>query len=392
MWIYGWMKIFLGRVCQLTNKTWRAHHRVSSVMWVGVRLHHGARYTCYSNWKIAINYNKPWGLCYFNKLHFYPHRHRFTRTYSRFSASSFRLYQVKDSTVDCGDETEPWNNNYFSWNDSSTCIYESFVRDHLLNLSPYTHSNGPNQTAASLGHSHQFHCSSNDRQLLTNAQCSSNFRITYLRAKKMAENLTENATLSAACEFFTVWLSFVWLHFWWRNEKKRDQITIMACLLSVFDFLLSSTLKRREISSETVFFFDRSDLSVAFINRELASIYPLTVSPEVIVFVPNCVSMEWPVLVAKWLNSLHKTFERQRSRKSVCNEKYWQFYSVGVTFAHSVQLRVVRMRNVARFHARDIIFISAAYAITLHCLFRHRQMSAIAMRDLLPLAALEKDI
>lgn len=57
-----------------------------------------------------------------------------------------------------------------------------------------------------------------------------------------------------------------------------------------------------------------------------------------------------------------------------------------------VQLRVVRKRNIAQFHAHDIITISAAYAITLHYLFRHRQKSAIAMRDLLPLAALEKDI
>lgn len=81
-------------------------HRVISgaLQWVWFRLHHGARYTCYSNWKIAINYNKPWGLCYFNKLHFYPHRHRFTHIFSvLFIVVSVISSEILNS-VDCGDE------------------------------------------------------------------------------------------------------------------------------------------------------------------------------------------------------------------------------------------------------------------------------------------------
>lgn len=131
----------------------------------------------------------------------------------------------------------------------------------------------------------------------------------------------------------------------------------------------------RKISSEIVF-SNWSDLSVEFIRTSSSSTiqYPLTISPEVIVFVPNPIVFRWNGLCGTapvdWnrytrhsnVNVHVNPWATEQKKKNIIGN----FIPLGsrLPFAYSYASYVCAIPHGSM--PNDIIFISAAYAITLH--------------------------
>lgn len=210
-----------------------------------------------------------------------------------------------------------------------------------------------------------FACSSNDRQQVANIQCSSNGQITFLRKESGFPPSLLSSRSRRACEFFTIWLSFFGFALLekrrregkktWPNHHNGTSIVGIW-----FSHLPTSKMGAGNFIRNGGFTYDWYDLNQlnSLIERWVACTYHVTGGGSP-VRERNCRYTRLPNVSA---------FTRIRECW-ICkrNEKISAFYSVGVTYSATTSFTGYSYAWFVWHNlAHDIIFISVAYAITLH--------------------------